>query len=146
MASAWYQLVDGTKKQRLGARKKDSAGNEYVYLKGCTSNTVSSAISYNSTAYTQVLLAPDAVGAVGVSMSTATGVQYGWAMIYGFTSVKSDTVAAAGGLFIDGTSGRVDDASVAGDYISGMVSTGADVTNVLPVQLNYPMVGNTVPA
>lgn len=146
-ATPWYQLVHATQKQRLGLRKTDQARNEYIYLKGVTSNAVGSWVSFNTTSYVAVLLAADAVGKVGVSMSTATGSQWGWFMISGFyASSKSDTVAAAGGLFIDGTPGRVDDQSVAGDFVFGAVSTAADATNILPVQLNYPWVGNTVPA
>lgn len=146
-ATPFYQLVDGTQKQRLGLRKLDAARNEYIYLKGVSSNAVGSWVSFNTTSYVAVLLAADAVGSVGISMSTATGSQWGWFMVKGFyASSKSDTVSAAGGLFIDGTAGRVDDQSVAGDFVNGAVSTAADATNILPVQISYPYVTNTVPA
>jgi len=146
-ATPFYQQVDTSQKQRLGLRKTDAARNEYVYLKGVTSNAIGKWVSYNATTYVAVLLAHSAVGSVAISLSTATGAQWGWFMVKGFyASSSSDTVAAAGGLFIDGTSGRVDDAVVAGDMIYGAVSTGADATNVLPVQVNYPFVTATVPA
>lgn len=131
----------------IGTRAFDAAGNEYIYLKGVTNCAAGKWVSFNATTFTAVLLAADAVGRVAVAMAAVDGSSYGWFQIYGFyASASSDTVAAAGGLFIDGTAGRVDDASVAGDMVYGAVSTAADTANVLPVNLSYPYVTNTVPA
>ncbi len=149
MAVAWYDAVHSAKRFRLGTKKRAMGGNEYIYLAGVTSLGVRDVVSFNTTGYIAVRLAADAVGQVALASSVAvptTATTYGWFLIWGFGSANSDTVAAAGGLFIDGTTGRVDDASVAGDFVNGMVSTGADATNVLPVQLQYPYVTNTVPA
>jgi hypothetical protein len=120
---------------------------EYVYLKGVASCLLGDSVTFNTNAYTAVRIIADAVGRVAVAPAAIVAANWGWFLIFGFyPTANSDTVAAAGGLFIDGTTGRVDDASVAGDFINGMVSTGADVANVLPVHLNYPYVTNTVPA
>lgn len=120
---------------------------EYVYLKGVASCLLGDSVSFNANTYTAVRLAADAVGRVAIAPAAIVAANWGWFLIFGFyLTANSDTVAGAGGLFIDGTTGRVDDASVAGDFINGMVSTAADTTNVLPVHLNYPYVTNTVPA
>ena len=148
MASAGVPTaIHTTAQNQIGDRMLDDQGNEYVYLKGAASLAAGVWVSYNAITYQAVILTADGVGSVALAMAAVLAANWGWFMVKGFyPSASSDTVAGAGGLFIDGTPGRVDDASVAGDYISGAVSTGADVANVLPVQLNYPMVGNTVPA
>ena len=140
-------VADATRLNVLGQRAFDDAGNEFIYLAGVASNVAYDAVSFNATTYVAVRLAADAVGRVAITPNVAiTAASWGWFQIYGFGTVNSDTVAGAGGLFIDGTAGRVDDASVAGDFVNGLLSTGADVANVLGVNINYPYVTNTVPA
>ena len=69
--------------------------------------------------------------------------EYGWAQIYGPNTVaKTDTVAADKALYIDGTTGRADDADVAGDAIHGAFSMTADTSNVATVYLTYPFVSD----
>lgn len=138
--------VHTTQLNPLGMRVQDDAGNEYVYLQGIGSLAANEVVTYNATTYIVARILADAVGQVAVAQAAVLANQFGWFLIYGFGSCASDTVAGAGGLFIDGTTGRVDDSSVAGDMIFGMVSTGADASNVLGVHLMYPYVGNTVPA
>lgn len=142
----WYQAIHASRRFRPGTVKTDIGGNKYIYLKGVVSCVANDVVTFNTTTYTAVRIAADAVGLVGVAQAAILAANWGWFLVWGFGSANSDTVAAAGGLFIDGTAGRVDDQSVAGDFVNGMVSTGADATNVLPVQLNYPYVTNTVPA
>jgi hypothetical protein len=139
-------VIDTVKRNPLGMRAFDAAGNEYIYLAGAASVVANDVVTYNATTYVAVRAAGDAVGQVAIAQAAVLAANWGWFLIYGFGSANSDTVAGAGGLFIDGTTGRVDDASVAGDFVNGMVSTGADATNVLPVHLIYPYVTNTVPA
>lgn len=120
---------------------------EYVYLKGVASCLLGDSVSFNSNAYTAVRLVATAVGRVAIAPAAILAANWGWFLVFGFyPTANSDTVAGAGGLFIDGTAGRVDDASSAGNFVNGMVSTAADTANVLPVHLNYPYVTNTVPA
>jgi hypothetical protein len=139
--------VDTVQRNPLGARRQDEANNEYVYLAGVASCVAGDWVSYNASTYVAVRLAGNAVGLVGIALGAILAANWGWFQIYGFNIIsRSDTVAGAGGLFIDATTGRVDDDSVAGDFVNGAVSTGADTTNVLPVHLSYPYVTNTVPA
>lgn len=138
--------IDTVQRNPLGATVTTENGNEYIYLAGVASCLALDAVSFNATTYVAVRLAADAVGRVAIAQAAILAANWGWFLVKGFGTVNSDTVAGAGGLFIDGTTGRVDDASVAGDMIYGMVSTAADTANVLPVQLCYPYVTNTVPA
>lgn len=139
--------VDTVQRNPLGAVRWDDSNNSYVYLAGVASGVAGDWVSYNTSTYVAVRLVADAVGKVAVAMAAILAANWGWYQIYGFNTIsRSDTVAAAGGLFIDNSAGRVDDSSVAGDMVYGAVSTGADTANVLPVHLNYPMVTNTVPA
>lgn len=133
-------------KNPLGLEATDNAGNVYIYLAGVGSTLVDDVVTFNATTFQSVRILADAVGRVAVASAAIVASNWGWYLVKGFGTANSDTVAGAGGLFIDGTTGRVDDQSVAGDFVNGMVSTGADVANKLPVHLNYPYVTNTVPA
>lgn len=139
--------VDTVKRNPLGTEAVDDSGNIWIYLAGVASCTEGDWVSFNTTSYVAVRLIADAVGRVAIAPAAILAANWGWFLIKGFYATSnSDTVAAAGGLFIDGTTGRVDDASVAGDFVNGAVSTGADTTNKLPVHICYPYVTNTVPA
>src|SRR4051812_2061053 len=109
----WYEAVHSAKRFRLGTKKKSVAGNEYVYLAGVTACAVNKWVSFNPTGFIAVLLAADAVGQVAIAQATVdAATKYGWFQVYGYyATASSDTVSAAGGLFIDGTAGRVDDQS-----------------------------------
>jgi hypothetical protein len=137
-------IVDSSQQIPLGTRVRDTAGNEYVYLKGVTSTAAGSWVTYNSATYATTLLAADAVGPVAIAMAAVdANTKFGWYQVFGNNSIaKSDTVAGAGALYIDGTAGRVDDADVAGDVVIGAYSTAADTSNVLPVFISYPHVSN----
>ncbi|MCR4307787.1 MAG: hypothetical protein NUV80_04440 [Candidatus Berkelbacteria bacterium] len=116
--------------------------NLYVYLQGCASTVAGSVVTYNDSTKATALVVAGAKGLVAIAMSaTNTTSKYGWYMISGtYTTVASDTVAGAGNLYIDGTAGRVDDAVVTGDLILGMRSTGADVSNQVPIIMDNPFV------
>lgn len=126
----------------LGARAFDDQGNEYVYLAGVASTLIYDAVTYNASTFQSTRLTANAVGPVAGALAAVVAGCWGWYQIYGPGTLNSDTVAGAAGLFIDATDGRVDDAGVAGDWISGLWSTAADATNILPVFFAYPGVYN----
>ncbi len=138
-------VVDSTQRHAYGTRAKDANSNEYVYLKGITSTAAGSWVTFNPSTGVTALLAGNAVGLVAIAMAAVdANTKFGWYQIYGaYASSASDTVAGASlALYIDGTSGRVDDDDVAGDVVVGAFSTAADTTNVLPVYISYPFVTN----
>lgn len=61
-------VVDTSAKTTVLTRAFDSAGNEYIYLKGVASTIVGSWVTYDETGLT-TLLAANAKGPVAVSMS-----------------------------------------------------------------------------
>jgi hypothetical protein len=138
---AFYDQIHTSKKFRLGTRKKDIAGNEYVYLKGVASTAAGSWVSFDESHVT-TLLAANAVGQVGIAMAAIDATtKFGWYQVYGVNTIAStDTTAADKALYIDGTNGRADDAVVSGDLIVGAKSETSDTANVCSVRLVYPHV------
>lgn len=136
-----FTQVHSTKKYRLGTRKRDVAGNEYIYLAGAASTAAKDVVIYDeafattrlSTAFTGS--APVAVAMAAVAATT----NYGWYQIWGNGSAKAaPTVAADAMLQPTATAGEVDDTATAGDFIIGMNSVAAAASNVVAVWLNYP--------
>lgn len=133
-------VVDSAQQVQLGTRARDTAGNEFIYLKGVASTSAGSWVKYDEN-YATTLLAADAVGPVAIAMAATVASTYGWYQIFGVNTVaKTDTVAADKALYIDGTAGRADDLGVAGDLIFGAQSQTADTSNVATVFLSYPYV------
>lgn len=130
--------VHDSAKVTLGTRYEEN-GKVYIYLKGAASVVAKDVVTYDEN-YAVTRLVANAVGPVAVALAAVVANKYGWFQIYGNASVNSDTVAADKALYIDASTGRVDDAAVTGDLILGMTSTDQDTTNVLPVFLNYPHV------
>lgn len=137
--------VDGHPSLMRVVRTND--GSEYIWMFGCSSNAVGALVTFTSAGVTSLTAGND-VGRVAVSMAANTSTTtYSWYQIKGYhAAVKADSVAAANGLFIDGTAGRVDDDSVAGDMIWNMFATAASSNNLVAVYMDHPFVHNTVPA
>lgn len=130
---------------KLLTRAKDASRNEYIFLKGVTSTAAGSSVTFDEAGST-TLLAANAVGPVAVAQAAVdANTKYGWYMIWGSCSAACDAgVVDNAALYIDGTSGRVDDTVVAGDKISGMVARSTDSGNFCTVQLNYPYVTDSL--
>jgi len=124
-------IIDDEQKATLGLRTVDKQGNEYVYLKGVGGTTAGSWVTYDEN-YATTLLAADAVGPVAIAKAATLANQYGWYQIYGSnTEAQTDTIAADKALYIDGTSGRVDDLGVSGDIVLGAYSMTASFILVI---------------
>lgn len=102
---------------------------EFIYLKGVASCVLGSWVSINRDAGDVTLLAANARSSVGVAMAATTASYYGWFQISGKAVGKCLTSFADNGrVYITGTAGSVDDASVAGDVVYN--ATGASTTTV----------------
>jgi hypothetical protein len=100
---------------------------EFIYLKGFTSARVGDWVTYNNDDGTTTALAANAIGPVGIAMSTATGSQYGWYQISGKAIGGCKTAFADNAkVWITASAGRVDDTSVAGDLVNN--AKGASTT------------------
>lgn len=141
--ASWYEDVHSTQKQRLGTRKRDVAGREFVYLKGVSSLVAEDFVTYQDDDYIAVRALEGAVGKVAVAMAAVdAATKYGWFGIYGAFTGDTATVAADKQLYLTSTAGRLDDADNAADAVIGALSTAADSSNSCAVALNYPWAGN----
>lgn len=142
---AFYTEIHSEQKYRLGTRKKDNAGNEYIYLKGVTSCAAGSWVSFDE-AHVTTLLAANAVGRVGVALAAVdASTKFGWFQIYGKASGKVlASFTDNGKIFGTATAGSVDDAVVTGDLVVGAIGRsaidGGAATGQAYVELNYPFV------
>ena len=136
-------VVDTTQRHTLGTRAWDKDGNEYVYLQGVVSTVAGDWVVFDESYATTRLIANE-VGPVAIAMVDVDATtEYGWYQVYGKNTIaRTDTVAADAGVFIDATTGRVDDAGVAGDWVSGAATMTADTVNVATVWISYPFVYN----
>jgi hypothetical protein len=117
---------------------------EMMYLKGGTSIAAQSVVSVASD-WTVALIAARAKGAVAVSIGAVDATtKYGWFVVRGKAAAKCDSgITDAAPLYIDGTSGRIDDTAVAGDLVIGAVAASTDDTNTCVVNLlTYPSVAD----
>lgn len=139
---------------KLGTRVKatdngstDYGVGEFIYVKGVSSCVSKDVVVIPSDNFTLVRAVANSVGPIGVAMAALTASYYGWVQIYGKVIANCLTQYADNGyVYLTATAGSVDDASVAGDWISGMV--GASAANVgdlhAEFELAYPFAGQRV--
>ena len=118
---------------------------EFIYVKGVTNGATGSIAVYNSDDFTTTLAVADAHGPVCVFMSTLdAATDYGWAQIQG----KAVGKVLAGFVdnavcYLTATAGSVDDADVAGDFVSGMKGASAvdgPATGMAELEIQRPFV------
>jgi len=140
-----------TKKHDLGTyvqcKDETSGAGEFIYLKGVASCAIRNWVSINMDDGTTTRLVADAIGPVAVAMSTLTASFYGWFQRSGKAIGSCLTQFADNGrVYITGTAGSVDDASVAGNYVWG--ARGASLTTVdsgvADFELDRPFVADRV--
>lgn len=141
----WYQAIHASKRFRLLTRKRDVAGNEYIYLKGVASLAVGDAVVYDETGATARLSTATAVAQpVAVAMAANTAAtSFSWFQIFGKATVNcAAAVAADAYMQSSGSAGQVDDLTAAGKTIVGMTSSTAASSNKLTAWLVYPFYPN----
>lgn len=160
----WYGALHTSKPRfKVGTRKKDITGAEFVYGTGVTSNALGKFVVFNDNTYTPVLItnAP-LTGLVAVSMSanlsavtnqlsTPTTVNWSWYLIFGTSkqlpslagqvSIATGSVDKVALSANSGTAGQVaGDAVHAGKMISGAWAIGISASNLGDCILNYPSI------
>lgn len=102
---------------------------EFIYMQGVASCAIRNWVTLNMDDGSTTRLAANATGPCGVAMSTLTASYKGWFQISGKAIGSCLTQFADNGrVYITGTAGSVDDASVAGDYVWN--AKGASTTTV----------------
>jgi hypothetical protein len=108
---------------------------EFIYLTGVAS-TVRGSVVLIKDDYTTSLVAARDKGSLAVALSACVASEYGWYQIKGQGVAACDTVAANAPCDIDGTSGQIDDAAVAGDQVIGMRTVTSDDTSTCVVNMS----------
>jgi hypothetical protein len=134
----------------VNAKDSTYGAGEFIYLKGCASNFAGALVTYVASTGVTALSTTSGVltgGApVAVSMSAATGSQYGWFQIAGDavmykTAVKFDP-ASGNHVYLSGTAGRIMQTSAVGRQVIGArfaaTATVTSTTSTAIVTLNRP--------
>lgn len=133
------QLPLGTE---VRARHATYGSGTFVYLKGVADTAVGSWATINMDDGSTALLAANAIGPVGVSMSANVANQYGWYQIIGKAVGKCLTGYADNGLvFATATAGSVDDAVVDGDMVhlaKGASAIGTPSAGLAEFEISRP--------
>lgn len=141
-AHANTDTIDTTAQVPVGTRMKDTAGNEYIYLKGVASTVAGSWVTYDEAGLT-TLLAANAIGPVAVAMAATVANTWGWYCIFGSVSAQlAANCADNARLGRETTDGFAGDGRATGDQIIGAISRGstAGATALTAVQIWYPCV------
>ncbi len=104
---------------------------EFIYVKGVASGALNAWAGYNSKSGTTTLATANGNYPIGVMLSTLSATTtFGWLQIKGRAIGKCLTQFADNGrVYLTGTAGSIDDASVAGDVIHNAVGrNGGTVT------------------
>lgn len=144
-----FTEVHSTKKFRLGTRKRDAAGNEYVYLKGVASTDAGAWVAFDELGVTALLdtdVAASMVSPIAVAQAVVdAATKYGWYMIYGTCSANVEASFADNSkIFAHATAGSADDSGTAGNQIIGAYGRSAIASGHATVQLSYPVCGVNV--
>jgi hypothetical protein len=116
---------------------------EFVYLAGVADTAPGDVVCYNlktGATVRAVTGGATSFGPAAVAMSANIAGQYGWYAVFGAVPVNAATVAADAPLFITATAGRIDDAVVVSNLITGLISRAATVSDFATCQLAYPSV------
>jgi hypothetical protein len=99
---------------------------EFIYLLGVASTAVGSVVIYNPDDFSTTLASANAIGPLAVAMSANVASQYGWYQVHGKGVAKVLTgYLDNANCYLTSTAGSIDDAIVAGDYITGMKGASA---------------------
>ena len=102
----------------------------FMYVKGVASAESKEWCTWDQHAGAIVRAAANGKGTVGITVNTLTASYYGWIARKGVVTGQCLTAHADNGkVFFTGTAGAVDDASVAGDLISGAVARALTVAD-----------------
>lgn len=111
----------------LGAVRRFSDGNDYIYLKGVTSCADGSVVVFQPGVFTAILIATGVKGSIAIATAAVdTSTKYGWFLYSGQdVGISRSAIASNVPLYAGGVAGSVDDAAVKGDQIIGMYARNA---------------------
>lgn len=143
--------VSTTQKHPLGTRvmcvdrgSNSNGEGEFIYVKGVSSGALGAWVGINADDYTTTLATANGVyPLIGIMMSVLDATtDYGWCQISGkAVGLALAAFADDGDVYLTGTAGSVDDADVAGDYVSGAKGASAldtPATGMAEFEIHYP--------
>lgn len=134
----------GTRVRAVDQASTQYGEGEFIYLAGATSTVVGSAVVINPDDFSTTLASANAIGSVAFAMSINVGSSYGWYQIFGKAVGKVlASFADNANCYLTSTAGSIDDAIVAGDYISnckGASAIDTPSTGLAELEISYPFV------
>lgn len=131
----------------LGAVRRFSDGNFYIYLKGVTSCADGSVVVYQPGVWTAVLTATTVKGSVAVAQAAVdASTKYGWFLVIGSDTITvRSAVASNVALFAGGVAGYVDDVAVKGDQIMNALVRNAAAADggSAQIQIDRAFIGHS---
>lgn len=126
-AAGAHDEVHTTQQNSLGAVRRFSDGNDYIYLKGVTSCADGSVCVFQPGVFTAILVATGVKGSIAIAQAAVdASTKYGWFLYVGQDTITTrSAVASNTALFAGGVSGYVDDVAVKGDQIFGAMIRNA---------------------
>lgn len=146
-ATGNHDDVHTTQQNALGAVRRFSDGNSYIYLKGVTSCADGSVVAYQPGVWTAVLVATGVKGSVAIAQAAVdAATKYGWFLVIGSDTitVRSATTSNTA-LFIGGVAGYVSSTAVKGDQILNLMIRNAAAADggSAQVQIDRAFVGHS---
>ena len=143
------QLVPlGTRVSAVDKADTAYGTGEFIYLQGVASTVLGSFVTIASDDFSTTLLAANAIGDVGVSMSINVGSSYGWYQIAGKAVGKAlASFADNANVYGTATAGSIDDAIVAGDRVQrakGASAVDTPSTGLAEFEIFYPFTNNAL--
>jgi hypothetical protein len=111
----------------LGAVRRFSDGNSYIYLKGATSCADGSVVAFQPGVWTAILVATGVKGSIAIAQAAIdAATKYGWFLFIGQDTITVRSACASNtALFAGAVAGYVDDTAVKGDQVMNMMIRNA---------------------
>lgn len=144
-AAGNHDEVHASQLNPLGAVRKFSDGNDYIYLKGVTSCADGSVVVFRPGVWTAILVATGVKGSIAIAQAAVdASTKYGWFLYIGqdVVTVRS-AITSNTALFAGGVAGYVDDTAVKGDQILNAyaLGTGAADGGSVAIQIDRAFIG-----
>lgn len=119
--------VHTEQKNSLGAVRKFSDGNSYIYLKGVTSCADGSVVVFQPGVWTAILVATGVKGSVAIATGAVdAATKFGWFTFIGQdVGISRSAIASNVPLYAGGVAGSLDDVAVKGDQIMNAIARNA---------------------
>lgn len=126
----------------LGAERRFSDGNTYIYLKGVSSLVAGDAVTFNRSTFTAVraLSTTPTTGELAIAMGAVdASTKSGWFFVkgtYASANIATHSSGAGKGLFLSTTAGRLTTTPATELSVTGALTTGNSTSNVGGITLN----------